>query len=780
MKLLNLKLRGAIGVKKGLALDEIEIDFTKFAPGLIALTGKNGSSKSTILENCHPYRCMVSRTGSLQSHFFLKDSYRILKFELDNKIYESKTFIDALTGGSESYLYCNDVALNDGKLTTFDEELEKVLGSQELFFNSVFSGQRSKGIAELKPADRRKLFYELLNLNIYDQYLETAKANLKTNEIKLAEIEGQINSFSVGEDELTQLEQNRITALNNIANTEIEITKVEAALEQINSAIRDAEIEIAKLEEKQKANKEIEARLKQLSINSDVLIVAHNSKIGKLNSDLEDTKKLISHNQKLLLRKDEIKDKLETIELLEANIKGATDLKTELLQKKSLILRQHSQATEGLNKKNEELRAIEKGLSDYEHRYNNLEKDLENYESQSKLIGEVPCTEEIGAACKFLSNAYKSASKIDKTIEELESLKKEYPELKDSWENLNKLIIAERKIIEEKYQLGSSETSLALNQVEKDLNTFKFDLQEYLPFKKLDKDAAEAETNVKILTGKMENIQASIDATRINNEAELYRLSKESEDLHKKLDLKILDKLSYVKNVLGVNENKKEYVIEDLSTSKKTLEYYKSVLSDCEAQLDQLKKNETKIKELEVKKGIVQSEIKDWTFLTKAFDKTGIPVLKLENSGIEITTIANELLSLFENKFRIVFETTQLKADKKSYKESFNINVIQEEGVTELSNLSGGEQVWVETAIQLAISNVVRQQGRNILTSFLDECDGALSTDNAYLYLEMLRKSHANSNLYSTFIITHRTELLDLLPQKIYLHDGLLDIINNN
>ena len=204
MKLLKLKLRGAIGIQKGLGVEEVEVDMTNFAPGLIALTGKNGAGKTTIMENLHPYRTMVSRTGSLQSHFYLKDSYRMLEFEHNGVTYKSKILIDALTGGSEAYLLerrdNTTFAMNDGKLTTYDAVIEKLLGSQDLFFNSVFSGQKSKGIADLKPADRRKLFYELLALNQYDVYLEDAKSKLKIEENNLARIEGEISSIDVFEN----------------------------------------------------------------------------------------------------------------------------------------------------------------------------------------------------------------------------------------------------------------------------------------------------------------------------------------------------------------------------------------------------------------------------------------------------------------------------------------------------------------------------------------------------------------------------------------------------
>ena len=80
--------------------------------------------------------------------------------------------------------------------------------------------------------------------------------------------------------------------------------------------------------------------------------------------------------------------------------------------------------------------------------------------------------------------------------------------------------------------------------------------------------------------------------------------------------------------------------------------------------------------------------------------------------------------------------------------------------------------------IQSAISLVVRQQGRNIQTSFLDEKDGALDMDNAFHYMEMIRRAHNMSGVHNTFIITHRTELLDFIPQQIKLADGLLSILN--
>lgn len=62
MKILNAKLRGFIGVKKGMGLDEIEVDLSSLS-GLVALAGPNGHGKTTLLENLSPYRGLASRKG---------------------------------------------------------------------------------------------------------------------------------------------------------------------------------------------------------------------------------------------------------------------------------------------------------------------------------------------------------------------------------------------------------------------------------------------------------------------------------------------------------------------------------------------------------------------------------------------------------------------------------------------------------------------------------------------------------------------------------------------
>lgn len=784
MKILKLKLRGAIGIKKGLGLEEIEVDFTQFQSGLIALTGPNGSGKTTIMENLHPYRCMVSREGSLQNHFFLKDSYRVLEFEKDGKLYKSQIYIDALTGGSEAYLFESDKnkALNDGKLTTYDKAITDLLGSQELFFNSVFSGQKSKGIAELKPAERRKLFYELLNLNVYETYLERAKAELKKEEIKLAQTEAKINLLTAQSKSIDGLEITQSELNSQKAETIKAITRIESEINEVQTKLQKLEVEKKLSEEKKLSNVEYKKKIDNISIEIQQLENDHNAKVFKLNSDIDDNTKLLNHNLKLSTEEAEttINTKLEQIKQLTLLIDNG---KNSLMK----IQTEYTQLKDEHSKRREELSESEKNLITMENEVNLLknnvtaqQSEIEKIEKSAKIINEVPCNEEIGSNCSFLKNAYQDKSTLESKIEILNNLSKrlavkeaEYKDYKMDLriikDNLNDAYV--RK--EDEFYFQAKSLRETLGNQDKELNELnKTDWQ------KLKDELKQASNNVILYRDKIQSIQAVIEDAKTNYLKEVEKLGAEVNELYSKIDANLDSKITRIENEINCLNYEKEELQQELKEQKELSSSLDKQITEIEKEIEQEVINLNTIIKLQKEKRNIEAEILDWTFLSKAFDKTGIPVLKLENSGIEITSVANELLSLFENKFRIVFETTSLTKDKKKLKETFDINIVEEDGVCEIGNKSGGQQVWLETAIQLSISLVVRKQGRNIETSFLDEKDGALDLDNAYNYIEMLRKAHQMSGVHNTFIITHRPELLDLIPQQVKLIDGYLQILN--
>ncbi len=769
-----------------MGVDEIEIDFTKLQPGLIALTGRNGSGKTTIMENLHPYRTMVSRDGSLQSHFFLKDSYRILEFEYDGRFYKSQILIDALTGGSEAYLFTGEddedaLALNDGKVTTYDEEIEKLLGSQELFFNSVFSGQKSKGIAELKPAERRKLFYELLNLDSYEKYLERAKAELKKEELALAEVEGQIKAIGeISPSLIDELRNDEAQLAANVLALIEERKHITSQIEELQSIINDADVQIGIAEKKLADQFLLKDEIKSYEKTIENIANEHNKKVFRLNSDITDSEQLIKKYENIVLLKDEILEGLNSIADYEKSVKLFVEDRTHLISKKADLQEAYSKSYAALSEKESGLKSKRDEHQKLNWALSQIKDSISRAIKDSELISNVPCDENTGQSCKFLSNAYESKNKLEQLQKQEANLLHSFNDFAEQLSHIEKEIISEKNLLDEKFSVERGSISVKLDQIEaviRDEQKIVSDLKSK-QYEEKKKQLDAAEKNIAVLTEKINSCKILIESEKNSIQDQIKHIEDSIVATKKEIDDSLADYINSLKSSKDqVYKQLKDYELKRDAVCFE-IDAEKNQIADINNQISLIEKNLTLSMELTAKKSSIQTEIQDWTFLCKAFDKTGIPVLKLENSGVEITNIANELLSLFENKFRIVFETTSLTKDKKKQKETFDINIVEEDGVCEIGNKSGGQQVWLETAIQLAISLVVRKQGRNIETSFLDEKDGALDLDNAYSYIEMLKKAHEMSGVYNTFIITHRTELLDFIPQQVKLTNGILEVIS--
>jgi len=181
MEIESLKLRGAIGIMRGMGLEEVSLDFSGLS-GLVAFSGPCGRGKTTILENMQPYRTLVSRKQKLQDHFYLRDSFRELSFRMAGDHYRSLIRIDAKSGRSEGFLYRNHAteSMVNGKLGEYDKAVTDLFGTDELFFNSVFCAQNSAKLSDMKTSALKSLMSEFLRL---DRYIRDEKTSSQCESI---------------------------------------------------------------------------------------------------------------------------------------------------------------------------------------------------------------------------------------------------------------------------------------------------------------------------------------------------------------------------------------------------------------------------------------------------------------------------------------------------------------------------------------------------------------------------------------------------------------------
>jgi len=164
-------------------------------------------------------------------------------------------------------------------------------------------------------------------------------------------------------------------------------------------------------------------------------------------------------------------------------------------------------------------------------------------------------------------------------------------------------------------------------------------------------------------------------------------------------------------------------------------------------------------------------KIEYWKLFQRACSKDGIPALELDAAGPAVSRIANDLLaSSFGQQFQIAFETTKLSKDRKKQLETFAIRILGDGEEKHIEDLSGGERVWIERSISEAIAIYLSQKsGREYLTTYQDESDGALDPNNKQNYLTMVHESFVLGRRYFTFIITQTPEIWQQVDQRIHL-----------
>lgn len=915
MRLLSLKLRGAIGTRKKLGLEEIEIDFSQFEPGLIAITGDNGYGKTTIIDNSQPFRELPSKPGTLEEHFELKNSYRILKYEFGGHIYESKLMIDALTGKSEAYLYRDDLALNDGLKGSYDREITKLFGTKKLFFSSVFAAQASKGILSLEESDLRKLFYEILGINEYSPREDLAKKYLQKEQNKLEVLERELKTLTAEKTECNITKEDiekkiyeREEATQSKTETEAKIKLIRVSIENCNIRIAEINLKIEQqkeiitkinelitdiefLDEKKELElQEIEGR-KTAEINTfnssnefDKHIKELEAKINYINEEADKEKKEI--NKQVLelengiktnsARKIEFETKITRSKtIIENRLKIASNLdeKRKLGEEAAKLLateKEHLLEISLLQEQKEAEEILLKTLRDKysdadkhhnsnQHQFSTIKELIESLEQLKKTeldrlreeistIDKVPCTEDVGRNCMFLTRAIESKDKLKDVendynnkimvkIEESNTILLALENTKKLLAEVNEEIKARELQIKEYFTDKITSINEEVLNCRTQIKEIAGKLAEIAKtnWEGLDKELTEAEKNTELWENEIKNIVETNEDKRNNIKPLQARLV----NIQEKVTINLQDVENQILTYKQLLEKEKETIIsffkekkssteakfdstkinfeKDLAANKLKLdETLKPEKTNCEITL-RLKREElelaesslialdkkiidlqTEITELNSKlvrkqfledeiqsknseRLFVEEEIRQWGIIRESMSKTGIPVLKLEISGTEISRLTNNFLRHYDNKFRIVFETTSFTKDKKKQIEVFKIKVLDEDGICNILWKSGGEKVEIETALQLAIANFKRTQGSiKTDTGYLDESDGPLSLKNAQHYFEVIEEAHNLSGVINTIVITHRNELIEKIPQRIELSDGYFTIINEN
>jgi exonuclease SbcC len=182
--------------------------------------------------------------------------------------------------------------------------------------------------------------------------------------------------------------------------------------------------------------------------------------------------------------------------------------------------------------------------------------------------------------------------------------------------------------------------------------------------------------------------------------------------------------------------------------------------------------------------GALRADLQEWLLLQKALGKDGLPVLEIDAAGPTVAAYANDLLQACGlGRFTIDLVTERPKAkgkDGSTMKDVFEVRVYDADrpgGARDISDLSGGEEVLVDTALRSAIALLVNQRHAfPIRTCWRDESTGALDPLTAMRYMSMLRRVHELGGFHQTIFISHNPDACLLADAQVVFGGGTFEV----
>ncbi len=761
MKITSLRLRGFTGIKRGLNLEDLTLDFSNLS-GLIALSGGNGSGKSTCIDCLHPYRQLASRSGALQRHVFLRDSLKELCFEYAGDTYKTLIKIDSDSERTEGFIFKNDIPQVNGKVTEYDRYITGLFGSSQLFFSSVFGAQNAEKISDMTTGELKKLFSEFLKLERLVEFETTAKQCVALLMAKADGIQRDIQAARKSLESMESLDE-------KLDDTEANMKETKLIIKILTQEMIDMEREIETMRVKAADNAAIQQRINDMQatiLRMDADESADTTAAEKELSVLREKTIAIMNDVKateaLLEKKAEIEKATFKVTVLEANISDNAERVTTIYSEQLIPLNDQSKAAVAeLEASKSRLSAIisNPDIRVMEAKIKGLKEKLHDLDKKDPA-----CTSQ---TCSFITGALRAQDALVELEPRILALKND----------LDAQAVVEHAIVTGKtLEITDILSQLdAAGNLKKEIEAKSAVLKSNLAAVRV---IAADQSKIAVAESRLDDLhkrksEAIEDGKRIKaawderiaaKRAEIDGICSEMKNAKQSIDVLAENKLSDIQSVLVSHRVR----MDEETTSMARLEAARAAI---EKEIVAKAEIEARISDLAAEHGRITSETAEWLYLKNACSKDGLRALEIDSVAPIISGYANDLLTqTFGPQYTVKLRTQ----DEETGKEVLDILTIREDGSeVNIENLSGGERVWSLKALSLAMTLISKERsGRDFKTMFCDESDGALDTGNAINFVQMYRSLMGIAEIDTCFFISHKEETIGLADHVLKFSTG--------
>lgn len=775
MKPLRLTLKGFTGIRDGLGRDELTLDLESLAAGaqLVALVGPNGSGKTTIIDNAHPYRLMPSRATSASiggfsfyDHLCAPEGGKDLEWTHEGRRFRSQ-LVFRMNGArrTEAFLHewrdgrwlpvvMPDGTRSDGKTDTYDRCVEALLGSPETFFTSAFHAQNRRQLSAYRPSEVKGLLVELLGLEQIRAAGQNAGRVAALLQQALEQRRAAVARHRAVEESVKELRGMVVDAQARVQASVEHKAAAQASLQAAQLQLAEREAERAAAAGVESLRQSVQGQLADLARRKAALPGTHAAMASELKARRERAnharrtaeesaaagRARLQHElaaaQALLARQDAIHAAVERLPVLaEQELAARTALRAaEEVAEHCARIRQRLQV----------LAVSRQGL---EREAGAAALRAQQLRERFQLTQEVPCNGmDLQGTCKLLADAREAKALQPSADIAIGQLRQQVATLDAERDGLERELVgigdAAAKAAEARASLDSVIGQRRVSEADAALAGAVRDARARL-------DAIAAETA---------EIAQRLQAAHTIADEELYRcdLAERESSERRTCDVAeiemMLARLAQQLSGLPPPFDDSRRAAAELAAFRA-----RQALGEAEAAhtaavtrhaelVGRLRSSTAHLAGGQAEVGAVmhlETELSCWTALTKALGNDGVIALCIDDAGPTLASLANELLlGCYGPRFTVSI-TTQVETARKDLKEGFDVIVF--DAVTGASKsvalMSGGERVWIDEALTRAIAVYLAQSaGRRYQTLFSDEADGPLDPERKRMFMAMKRE----------------------------------------
>lgn len=806
-----LTLTGFQGIRSGLGRDTITLDIEALAGDaeLVALAGKNGRGKTTIMDNLHPYMTMPSRAGSdgtgafsYYDHLCLPECGKELGWSHDERTFKSQLVFRCAgkRKATEAYLLerfgeewvpvtLADGTKSDGKVETYERAVVEILGPAETFFTSGFSAQNKRALSAYRNSEIKSLLADMLGLeavrekgglaNDVARQLKAGLSVLRQTQANLTDLASRLQrDLNIAGDVGAKLSQ-AVSVKKSAEAGLVQARETVALLEKekatgLTSAQRRAELG----EERQRAEQTAQAAMGRAQTERGRIAAAAEA----LGNRIAARRRQHAEKREALLRRER---DLRSVSDMAARVQHAQrrrPLVDALVGIRADRRRAAASLVERLDALKSQERILAETLQGIHAQAGQITLRQTDLQRRFGLAKEVPCAgTDMQGQCKLLRDANEAKQlipSVDAQIHDLSERRKSVlakaAEVKEQVETLSKApaalkradMLLERACERQRSLLALCAKEGEVRQAAELLDQVRQDLA------RMDPVAPE-------LTEEEGRERLSLEEARATHLSDIQRI----ETVHREAIERVEKSLASLPKPF--DESTLKGAVQAVADAERRVREADQVVEAAVRQQEQVKAMADQLEEVrrkqhaqEVRAKRVEDALANWLLTGKCMSNDGLIALDIDDAGPAISGLANDLLlECYGERFTLSV-TTQSETAKGEIREDFDILVHDgSRGETKsLRMVSGGERVWINECLTRAIAlHLAQHTGRSYGTLFGDELDGPLDPERKRMFIQMKRAVLRIGNYRREFYVSQTPELTQMADKVINLDELALE-----